>query len=63
MSVLATTHPTLLDLAKRTDPDGRIATIVEILDETNEILSDMVWLEGKAGCVLASHCTITKKAS
>ena len=46
MSVLATTHPTLLDLAKRTDPDGRIASIVEILNQTNEILPDMVWLEG-----------------
>jgi len=46
MAVLADTHPTLLDLAKRTDPDGRIADIVEILNETNEILADMVWVEG-----------------
>ena len=46
MSALATTHPTLLDLAKRTDPDGRISDIVEILNQTNEILSDMVWVEG-----------------
>ena len=46
MSVLATTHPTLLDLAKRTDPDGKIADIVEILNATNEILEDMVWVEG-----------------
>src|SRR3546814_17188797 len=46
MSILATTHPTLLDLAKRTDPDGKIASIVEILNQTNEILPDMVWLEG-----------------
>lgn len=46
MAVLADTHPTLLDLAKRTDPDGKIADIVEILNQTNEILMDMVWLEG-----------------
>lgn len=46
MAVLATTHPTLLDLAKRTDPNGQIATIVEILNATNEILDDMVWVEG-----------------
>lgn len=46
MAVLATTHPTLLDLAKRTDPDGNIADIVEILNGTNEILDDMVWMEG-----------------
>lgn len=46
MAVLATTHPTLLDLAKRTDPNGQIAQIVEILNQTNEILDDMVWVEG-----------------
>lgn len=46
MATLADTHPTLLDLAKRTDPDGKIADIVEIMNQTNEILNDMVWLEG-----------------
>lgn len=46
MATLADTHPTLLDLAKRTDPDGRIASIVEILNQTNEVLDDMVWIEG-----------------
>ena len=37
---------TLVDLVKRQDPDGKIATIAEILNETNEILDDMVWMEG-----------------
>src|SRR5690606_28032802 len=46
MAVLATTHPTLLDLAKRLDPDDRIADIVEILKQTNDVLEDMVWQEG-----------------
>ena len=46
MPTLANTHPTLLDLAKMTDPDGKIASVVEILNETNEILEDMVWQEG-----------------
>ncbi len=46
MSVLATTHPTLLDVAKRTDPNGKIDTIVEMLSMTNEILDDAVWIEG-----------------
>lgn len=46
MATLADTHPTLLDLAKRTDPDGKIADIVEILNQTNEILTDMTWQEG-----------------
>ena len=39
-------NPTLLDLAKRMDPDGKIADIVEILNETNEVLDDMTWKEG-----------------
>ena len=46
MAALADTHPTLLDLARRTDPDGNIADIVEILNQTNPVLTDMVWLEG-----------------
>lgn len=46
MVALATTHPTLLDLARRTDPSGRIADIVEMLNETNEVLLDMSWTEG-----------------
>lgn len=46
MATLATTHPTLLDLAKTLDPDGGIADIAEMLNETNEILDDMPWMEG-----------------
>lgn len=46
MAVLATTHPTLLDVTKRLDPNGKIDTIAEILNETNTILDDMVWIEG-----------------
>ena len=46
MATLSVTNPTLLDLAKASDPDHKIATIVEILNETNEVLDDMVWKEG-----------------
>jgi len=46
MAVLKASNPTLLDLAKRQDPDGKIAGIVEMLNETNEVLDDMVWVEG-----------------
>src|SRR5690606_17513587 len=46
MSILAQTHPTLLDHKKRIDPDGKIAQTIELLAETNEILSDFVMLEG-----------------
>ena len=31
---------TLLDIARREDPDGRIANIVEVLDQTNPVLQD-----------------------
>ena len=46
MAALVASNPTLLDLAKASDPDGKIATIVEILNETNEVLDDMTWMEG-----------------
>ena len=46
MAVLATTHPTLLDLSRVMDPSGKVTALVEILNETNEILDDMVWQEG-----------------
>jgi hypothetical protein len=46
MATLGVLNPTLLDLAKASDPDGKIATIVEILNETNEVLDDMSWVEG-----------------
>lgn len=46
MATLAVTNPTLLDLAKLTDPDGSIAAVVEILNETNEILDDITFVEG-----------------
>jgi len=46
MAVLKATNPTLLDLAQVTDPNGRIADVIEILNETNPILLDMSWVEG-----------------
>lgn len=46
MATLETKWPSLLDVANATDPDGNIASVVEILTETNEILLDMVFLEG-----------------
>lgn len=46
MSILGTQNATLVDVAKRLDPDGSVATIAEILNQTNEVLFDMPWLEG-----------------
>jgi hypothetical protein len=46
MTTLDTQNPTLADVAKRMDPDGKIDKIVEILNETNPILEDMTFIEG-----------------
>lgn len=37
---------TLADWAKRLGPDNRIATIIEMLGQTNQVLDDMTWIEG-----------------
>lgn len=46
MATLAVTRPTLLDLARASDPAGKIAPVVEILNEVAEMLDDIVWQEG-----------------
>src|SRR5215469_18727399 len=37
---------TYADWARRVDPDGKVALIVELLSQTNEILDDMLVREG-----------------
>lgn len=46
MTTLSTTNPTLLDVAKRLDPNGKIDTIVELMAAQNPILEDMTFIEG-----------------
>jgi hypothetical protein len=46
MATLATNALTLADWAKRIDPDGRIPVVAELLSQTNEVLSDALFLEG-----------------
>lgn len=46
MATLGNTVLTLTDWAKRLDPDGSVAATVELLSQTNEILQDMLWMEG-----------------
>lgn len=46
MGALGVGNLNLLDQAKRTDPSGRIANIVELLSQQNEALQDIVWREG-----------------
>lgn len=44
---MATGAPlTLMDLARRTDPDGDAADIAELLSQANDIYDDIVWKEG-----------------
>jgi len=46
MATLSSSNLTLADWAKRTDPDGRIPIIAELLSQSNEVLEDCVFKEG-----------------
>jgi hypothetical protein len=47
MAGLNSTSLSLIDVTKRLDPNGKVAsTIAELLTETNEILQDIPWQEG-----------------
>ena len=46
MSTLGGSNITLLDAAKRLNPDGSSAAIAELLTQGNEVLDDMGWIEG-----------------
>jgi len=46
MAALDTGNPTILDMVKRTDPDGSIANVVEALSQRNPILLDAAVQEG-----------------
>lgn len=46
MSAASATHLTLLDVAKRLDPNGSVAKVAEILQQYNEILDDIPFIEG-----------------
>jgi len=46
MLVLSVQNPTMGDVAKRLDPSGKVAAIVELLAQSNPIIDDMTLLEG-----------------
>ncbi len=46
MATLSTNNLTLADWAKRTDPEGRVPVVAELLSQTNEVLEDCVFKEG-----------------
>src|SRR5260370_40606611 len=46
MAVLSNTALTYADWAKRMDDEYKVAVIIELLSQTNEILDDMLVVEG-----------------
>lgn len=46
MATIGGTVPTLVDVAKRMDPNGKVAAIAELLSQDNPIAEDMPMLEG-----------------
>lgn len=46
MATINDKYPSIIDVAKRTDPDGSIADLAELLAETNPIIEDAVVVEG-----------------
>ncbi len=57
MATIGNSVLTLSDWAKRLDPDGKVPTIVELLEQTNEILTDMQW---KMGNLPTGHRTTVR---
>lgn len=57
MSALSTIHPTLIDFVSTLGPDHKVSKIVEILNETNEVIQDFVTIEANQP---ASHKTTVR---
>lgn len=46
MATNGVTSLNLMDWAKRVDPDGKVSAVAELLNQTNEVLLDMQFIEG-----------------
>ncbi|MDZ5453252.1 MULTISPECIES: major capsid protein [Labrys] len=46
MAVIGNSYPTLVDVTKRLDPNGKPAVVAELLSQLNEPLQDIPWIEG-----------------
>jgi hypothetical protein len=57
MTTLASTALTLSEWATRLDPGGKPAAIIELLGQTNEMLTDMLWMQCNDG---AGHKTTVR---
>lgn len=46
MAAIGADNPTLLDIAKMVDPNGRMARVVNLMKQRSAIVEDAVWTEG-----------------
>lgn len=46
MAIIGNTALTLADWAKRVGDDGRMSVVVDLLSQTNQMMEDMLWVEG-----------------
>lgn len=46
MATIGNQNLSIIDIAKRLDPNGDTADVAELLHQTNEIVPDVVWMEG-----------------
>ena len=57
MATLGTNAVTLSDLKSRLDDNDQIATVIELLNDTNEVIEDVPWVEGN---LLTGHKTTVR---
>ena len=57
MAVIGNSYPTLVDVTKRLDPNGKPAVVAELLSQLNEPLQDIPWIEGN---LPTGHKTTTR---
>jgi len=57
MAALGGSNLTLKDWAKRIEPNGKVGMIAELLSQTNEVLTDMIWQEGN---LATGHRTVVR---
>lgn len=54
MTELSTLNPTIMDIMKAEDPKGGIATVIEMLQQKNDVLDHATWLPCNDGTMHAS---------
>ncbi|WP_316859939.1 major capsid protein [uncultured Cohaesibacter sp.] len=57
MAEVGIQNPTLADVLSRTDPDGKISTILEVAEKSNPIIADAVFVECNDG---SKHQTVIR---